>query len=238
MAAKKQKASKAPKKALAKAPAKAPPKALKKAAPKAAKRPTPKVNPAPKRAAPSKTTKVLAPASAKRVSAPKGKPEPPPVDHGQAIGPLYLGAGHGHLARAVDKTWIDALERYRHAVDGAISYEAKRSAAARAAMSVTFARQVQTLMNNLAARVSAILAEVQNSAITDAQRDSARSGGRMLVTELKRLNDTYGSMVGPEGIAPFGDDTLTPGMLPQLDQLQRVFFNNIARWADLERALQ
>jgi len=245
--------SKPAKKAVAKAVAKA--KTAVKSAPKktqkvvkpAAKRVSaPKLSPAKVvKATPAKVSAVKAsPAKVSppqvgtaKVSAPRAKLEPPPMDHGATIGPLYLGAGHGHLARAVDKSWLEALERYRKAVDEAVSYEGRRTPMARATMVLTFARQVQTLMNNLAARVQAIAAEVHNSAMAEAQRESARSGGKLLVAELKRLNDTYGSMSGPEGIAPNGEESLSTGMAPQLDQLQRAYFNNIARWADLERSL-
>jgi len=229
-----------------------------KPAQKAVKRPAAKAKTVVK-AVPQKTQKVAKPA-AKRVVAPnvtkappakvvaakpvaklpvkdpapkvRSKPEPPPMDHNAVIGPLYLGAGHGHLARPVDKTWIEALERYRKAIDDAIAYEAKRTPIARATMVLSFARQVQTLMNNLAARLSAIAAEVSMNG-----NETTHTSGKLLVVELKRLNDTYGAMAGPEGIAPLGEEGLSTGLAPQLDLLQRAYFNNIARWADLERAL-
>ncbi len=233
MAAKKGKSKPQPK-------AQKPKKATAKPAPRAATpaKPKPKPKPAKAKAVVRKGPTKTAPAAQKRASIPRGKPEPPPIDHAATIGPLYLGAGHGHLARSVDKGWIEALERYRRAVDDAVAYEAKRSAVARSGMVLTFARQVQQMMNNLAARVQAILSEVQSGAASEAQREAGRQGGGLLVAELKRLNETYGALVGPNGIAPLGDEALAPGVQPQLEQLQRAYFNNIARWADLERALR
>jgi hypothetical protein len=256
-AAKKSKAKTTPSKSAKKAAPKAvkskPVKAAPKPSKKQEKKPVPKVAAAAKAAPksglkpalkaappepPKKVTQKIAPPPApKRLSLPKEKPEPPPVDHAATIGPLYLGAGHGHLARSVDKPWIDAIDKYRSAVDEAVKYEATRSAASRAGMVLVFARQVQTMMNNLATRVAAIIAEVTSTASQEPQRESGKQAGKTLVTELKRLNDTYGAMVGPQGMAPFGSETLGIGIQPQLEQLQRAYFNNIARWADLERAL-
>lgn len=205
-----------------------PPAATSKAPP--AKAPSAKaaVAKAPPTAAPAK------PVAPKKPS----KPEPPPIDHAATLGPLYLGAGHGHLARSVDKSWSDALARYRKALDEAVSYESKRSAAARVAMALNFGRQLQTLMNNLATRVNAIVAELHTDVVAQQAKDTARTGGRALVAELQALNETFGRMVGPSGIArQRDDDEPAAALLQQLDQLQRGYFNNIARFADLDRAL-
>ena len=206
----------------------------KKAAKKPAKQP-------PKKAKISKVSKVAAKTVKSKpntkASRPSHKPEPPPIDHNATLGPLYLGAGHGHLARTVDKQWLDAIRRYRDTLAKAIDYEAKRSAPARATMVINFARQLQTLMNNLAARVQAVVAEASNPDGDPTHKAHAKTSGKTLVGELQELNKTLGDMVGPDGMAPHGDLSLPLGQPQTLEQLQRSYFNNIARWADLERAL-
>lgn len=211
-------------------------KSAKKAAPKPAKKPAAVKKTAPKAAKIAKASRSAA-KPAKTPSRPSGKPEPPPIDHNATLGPLYLGAGHGHLARMVDKSWIDAIRRYRETLGKAVDYEGKRSAPARAMMVINFGRQLQTLMNNLAARVQAIIHEVNQPELDPAHKTQSRAGGKMLVAELQELNKSMGEMVGPSGIAPHGDASLPLGVPQQLDQLQRTYFNNIARWADLDRAL-
>lgn len=208
-------------------------KPAKKASPKPAKRPAVTKKSAPKSAKIAKASARSTPSK----RPPSGKPEPPPIDHNAALGPLYLGAGVGHLARSVDKSWMEAIRRYRETLDKAVAYEDKRSAPARATFAITFARQLQTLMNNLATRVSAIIHDINQPELDAAHKAQARSGGKLLVAELQDLNKTLGDMAGPSGIAPHGDASLPLGQPALLEQLQRSYFNNIARWADLDRAL-
>lgn len=242
-------AKKAPKKSKASAkPAKkiAPPKKVSKTTKVASKTAT--VKRAPPKPAPAAAKVVAKPAAPKPVvpKAPPPKPvvkgpppkaEPPPVDHNATLAPLFLGAGHGHLARTIDKSWLEAIRRYGDTLDKAVAYEAKRGPLARATMAINFTRQLQTLMNNLAARVQAMIIEVNNPEMDAGIKAAARTSGLMLVTELQALNKTLASMVGPEGMAPHGDTSLPLGQPQTLEQLQRSYFNNIARWADLERSL-
>jgi hypothetical protein len=202
---------------------------------KAVAKPAPKPVAAPPKAPPPKPVAAQPPKPV--VKGPPPKAEPPPVDHNAALAPLFLGAGHGHLARTVDKSWLEAIRRYRDTLDKAIAYEAKRGPLARATMAINFTRQLQTLMNNLAARVQAIIVEVNNPELDAAVKDAARTGGQNLVSELQALNKSLATMVGPDGMAPHGDTSLPLGQPQTLEQLQRSYFNNIARSADLERSL-